>query len=83
MVDVLYALHDFEAENQDELSFNVGEAIVVLERDDQYGDGWYQVSFALLSHLRRSFSVVLLSPSLPQSLSCTSGIGILTIVCDT
>lgn len=45
MADIVYALHDFEAENQDELSFGVGEAIIVLERDDQYGDGWFQVSF--------------------------------------
>jgi hypothetical protein len=42
--DVVYALHDFEAENEDELSFVMGEEIVVLERDDQYGDGWFSVS---------------------------------------
>jgi hypothetical protein len=42
--DVVYALHAFEAENEDELAFEAGERIVVLERDDQYGDGWYQVS---------------------------------------
>ena len=43
-VDIVYALHDFEAENEDELSFVMGEVIVVLERDDQYGDGWFSVS---------------------------------------
>lgn len=42
--DIVYALHDFEAENEDELSFGMGEVIVVLERDDQYGDGWFSVS---------------------------------------
>lgn len=41
--DIVYALHSFEAENEDELSFEAGERIVVLERDDQYGDGWFQV----------------------------------------
>ncbi len=41
--DIVYALHDFEAENEDELSFTMGEVIVVLERDDQYGDGWFSV----------------------------------------
>jgi len=41
--DVVYALHAFEAENEDELAFEAGEQIIVLERDDQYGDGWYQV----------------------------------------
>ncbi|GAA6020104.1 hypothetical protein JCM10207_006256 [Rhodosporidiobolus poonsookiae] len=40
--DLVYALHSFEAENDDELAFEAGERIVVLERDDQYGDGWYQ-----------------------------------------
>ncbi|GAA5835372.1 hypothetical protein JCM11251_005217 [Rhodosporidiobolus azoricus] len=40
--DVVYALHSFEAENDDELSFEAGERIIVLERDDQYGDGWFQ-----------------------------------------
>ncbi|BGP37512.1 hypothetical protein JCM10450v2_001417 [Rhodotorula kratochvilovae] len=40
--DVLWALHTFEAENDDELAFEAGERIIVLERDDQYGDGWFQ-----------------------------------------
>ncbi|GAA6036685.1 hypothetical protein NBRC10512_003519 [Rhodotorula toruloides] len=40
--DVVWALHTFEAENEDELTFEAGEKIVVLERDDQYGDGWFQ-----------------------------------------
>ncbi|GAA5911366.1 hypothetical protein JCM6882_002357 [Rhodosporidiobolus microsporus] len=40
--DTVWALHSFEAENEDELSFEAGERIVVLERDDQYGDGWFQ-----------------------------------------
>lgn len=53
MADILYALHDFEAENADELSFGAGEAIIVLERDDQYGDGWYQV---------RTLSLPLITP---------------------
>lgn len=43
MADVVYALHDFDAENPDELSFGAGEVIVVLERDGQYGDGWFSV----------------------------------------
>jgi hypothetical protein len=41
---VVYAVHKFEAENQDELNFHVGEAIVVLEKDEKYMDGWWQVS---------------------------------------
>ncbi|KAH9815184.1 hypothetical protein DFH28DRAFT_1057724 [Melampsora americana] len=38
----VYAIHDFQAENPDELSFVAGEPIGVTEKDDQYGDGWWQ-----------------------------------------
>ena len=44
--ETYWAIHAFEAENPDEISFNPGEAVVVLEKDDQYGDGWWQVSFS-------------------------------------
>ena len=40
---VVYAVHDFDAENPDELSFKAGERILVTEKDDQYQDGWWQV----------------------------------------
>lgn len=40
----VYALHDFYPENEDEVSFRTGERIEVIEKDDQYGDGWWQVS---------------------------------------
>ncbi|RKP33401.1 hypothetical protein BJ085DRAFT_27605, partial [Dimargaris cristalligena] len=36
------ALHDFEADHDDEISFAVGEQVVVLEQDDLYNDGWWQ-----------------------------------------
>ncbi|KAN0061152.1 hypothetical protein ACQY0O_006887 [Thecaphora frezii] len=38
----VWALHDFEAENPDEVSFKAGESIIVVEKDDAYGDGWWQ-----------------------------------------
>lgn len=38
----VYALHDFDAENPDEVSFKAGETIIVVEKDDAYGDGWWQ-----------------------------------------
>ncbi|EPQ26018.1 uncharacterized protein PFL1_06471 [Pseudozyma flocculosa PF-1] len=38
----VWALHDFEAENPDEVSFKAGECIIVIEKDDAYGDGWWQ-----------------------------------------
>lgn len=45
-----WALHDFDAENEDELSFHAGEKIVITQRDELYGDGWYEVSRRPASH---------------------------------
>lgn len=42
----LYGLHEFIAENPDEVSFRVGETIIVIEKDDAYQDGWWQVRTA-------------------------------------
>jgi hypothetical protein len=42
-MEVVYGAHEFEAENQDEISFRIGERILVIEKDDQYHDGWWQV----------------------------------------
>ena len=44
MPEYVYALHDFLPENEDEISFRAGEPIEIIEKDDQYGDGWWQVS---------------------------------------
>lgn len=44
MVEFVYALHDFAPENEDEVPFRAGERIEVVEKDDLYGDGWWQVS---------------------------------------
>jgi hypothetical protein len=41
---VVYAIHNFEAENEDEIAFNYGEPITILEKDDQFMDGWWQVT---------------------------------------
>ncbi|EIE80009.1 hypothetical protein G6F46_011652 [Rhizopus delemar] len=42
MSTIVYAVHNFEAENEDEINFSVGEPIVVLEKDEKYLDGWWQ-----------------------------------------
>ncbi|EDR00524.1 uncharacterized protein LACBIDRAFT_334022 [Laccaria bicolor S238N-H82] len=42
MPDYVYASHDFFPENEDELSFRAGDRIEVVEKDDMYGDGWWQ-----------------------------------------
>lgn len=46
---VVYAIHNFDAENDDEINFRVGDPIVVLERDDKYMDGWWQVHTTCLT----------------------------------
>jgi hypothetical protein len=43
MVEYVYALHEFTPDHEDEISFSVGERIEVVEKDDLYGDGWWQV----------------------------------------
>lgn len=45
MPEYIYALHDFQPEHEDEIAFRAGETIEVIEKDDQYNDGWWQVSF--------------------------------------
>ena len=44
MPEYVYALHDFQPEHQDEISFHAKERIEVLEKDDRFGDGWWEVS---------------------------------------
>lgn len=34
-------IDDFEARSADELSLLKGEKIELIERDDDFGDGWY------------------------------------------
>ncbi|KAG7097532.1 hypothetical protein E1B28_004874 [Marasmius oreades] len=41
-VEYVYALHDFQAEKEDEVSFKAADRIEVIEKDDLYGDGWWQ-----------------------------------------
>lgn len=44
MPEYVYVLHEFTPENPDEVPLKVGERIEVVEKDDLYGDGWWQVS---------------------------------------
>ncbi|KAI8993419.1 hypothetical protein BDB01DRAFT_847302 [Pilobolus umbonatus] len=41
-LDTVYALHSFSAENEDELTFEAGEPITIIQRDDGFNDGWYK-----------------------------------------
>ncbi|KAF9934966.1 polar growth protein [Linnemannia zychae] len=42
MSETVWAIHNFEAEADDEISFNVDEPIIVLQKDEQYQDGWWE-----------------------------------------
>lgn len=46
-LETVYAVHNFEAENDDELSFQIGEKVFVIQKDDGFGDGWWKVSIAI------------------------------------
>lgn len=37
----IYFTDDFEARSPDELTLIKGERIELIERDDDFGDGWY------------------------------------------
>ena len=50
MVEYVYARHDFAAEHDDEIAFRAGERIEVVEKDEVYNDGWWQVSFAFFAY---------------------------------
>ena len=39
--DFPFLKDDFEARSIDELSLHKGERIELIERDDDFGDGWY------------------------------------------
>ncbi|CAI2172325.1 1617_t:CDS:2 [Funneliformis geosporum] len=41
-LETVYAIYPFEAEHDDEVPFQMGEPITVLEKDDLYRDGWWR-----------------------------------------
>lgn len=42
---------DFEARSPDELSLSKGDRIELIERDDDFGDGWYLGKHAQSSNI--------------------------------
>lgn len=59
MVEYVYARHDFIPEHEDEVAFRAGERIEVVEKDDLFNDGWWQVRYPPIVRLaRRSRSIV-------------------------
>ncbi|KAG6016798.1 hypothetical protein E4U54_000422 [Claviceps lovelessii] len=39
--DTLLVIHDFQARSSDELSLSKGDRVELIERDDEFGDGWF------------------------------------------
>ncbi|OTB15139.1 hypothetical protein K445DRAFT_12418 [Daldinia sp. EC12] len=39
--DILVVVHDFQARSSDELSLAKGDRVELIERDDEFGDGWF------------------------------------------
>ena len=39
--DILIVVHEFNARSPDELSLARGDRIELIERDDDFGDGWF------------------------------------------
>jgi len=46
--EYVVALHDFTPEHDDEIEFKAGDLIFVVEKDDQYQDGWWQVIVSIV-----------------------------------
>ena len=43
MPETVWAIHNFEAEAEDEISFHIGEPIIINQKDELYQDGWWEV----------------------------------------
>jgi hypothetical protein len=39
--EVLVVIHDFQARSSDELSLTKNDRVELIERDDEFGDGWF------------------------------------------
>lgn len=48
MPEFVTALHDFVAEDEEDLPFRSGDRIEVIEKDGSYDDAWWKVCIFLL-----------------------------------
>ena len=65
----MVGLDDFEARSPDELSLRKGERIELIERDDDFGDGWY-----LGKNNKDSKSGLFPEGKIPAIISITNGL---------
>lgn len=40
--EILFGQYQFDAEEDDEIGFKVGEPIILIEKDEKYNDGWWK-----------------------------------------
>ncbi|KAH8118838.1 hypothetical protein DFH11DRAFT_1569588 [Phellopilus nigrolimitatus] len=75
MPDYVYALHDFAPEHEDEVAFSMGDPIEVIEKDDMYGDGWWQGRnlFGKIGLFPQSYTTSDPSAVQPPAASSTNG----------
>ncbi|KAI9719282.1 MAG: hypothetical protein M1812_003612 [Candelaria pacifica] len=67
---ILLVVHDFEARSPDELSLAKGDRIELIERDDDFGDGWY-----LGKHMRHGMTGLfpeVYTTTAPKSMTTTA-----------
>jgi len=72
-IEYVYALHDFEPQNDDEIAFVAGERIEVLEKDDAYGDGWWTVRFRFPTFHVGFYILIKVPPPPCLTRTCSSG----------
>ncbi|KAG0340250.1 hypothetical protein BG000_000322 [Podila horticola] len=58
MPETVWAVHNFEAEADDEISFHIGEPIVILQKDELYQDGWWECTETQKAHGRNEVEEV-------------------------
>ncbi|SAM08125.1 hypothetical protein [Absidia glauca] len=66
MPEQVFAIHDFEREHEDEISFLAGEPILVLEKDEKYNDGWWQVGLFPMNYTSPTKPTTHMASSLTQ-----------------
>lgn len=42
-LETVYVTHNFDAENDDEIALKAGEPVIVIEKDEEFKDGWWKV----------------------------------------
>lgn len=49
-LETVYVTHNFDAENDDEIALKAGEPVIVIEKDEEFKDGWWKVYSTLYAN---------------------------------